>query len=872
MKQSPRLSLPLVLALSLFATTNCAIAQQSRSRGGLRNSSAVRDAFRAPAAAAAKSTVRVLVNGKSVALGCVVTKEGEVLTKASLVAKGDVSIRIGNGNTVSATRMGTDKQSDLMLLKASSGEYTPMEFAGASPPVGRMVAAPAENGEILGAGMVALEESPSLRSPKTGVAPVRMGVSLRSDDGGGVRVTQPVEPNEPAYRAGVRLGDVIKSIDGYKVNAREDVVRILRKHKPGDRIALRVDRNGESRKTDIRLAGFAIDQWGGGPFSKRRFDFPRVITHDITISRTLCGGPLVTSDGEVVGINIARALRIASYALPSEIVTGVLGRLRAQAARKATAGSSASKLPVPPAPQKVAAGKGVRQVGRTEPIVAAGVRGSLFLTNGDVPKAVIERFMDLARRQQAQVVVVSGEGDNDLVSEIEAVWKEKEGKSFDRIILASDDATNASEQLKKLEDATAVWVTASVPMKSMQNTKLAKALGKLRASGTIPLAMPMPMAATTHITDTSKPGLSILPDSIATTSESSAEAVAESFRENPHLVNYTFASGTCLFVRGRYLFAMGGTVKASFAPSTDWPEKTVVMEGRRLGDLTALRRFATRRNGPLFPPQKPEEPNVANGTLMIVGGGGMPKGLTEQFLKEAGGDEAVICIIPISMPASQVPERSRMGEYFTKLGAKEVHVLKQRTPEESDSKEVLDILKRTTGVWFGGGRQWRFIDAYEGTKAAQLMHDVLKRGGVIGGSSAGASIQGDYMARGNPLGPRDIMADGYESGLRFLKGVAIDQHFTQRNRLPDMSSLMKTYPQLLGIGIDETTAIIVKKNIAEVVGRNRVCFYDRRKPVSKDGPDFEPVKAGGKYDLVARKIIEQTDSDADSEPKSSASP
>ena len=143
---------------------------------------------------------------------------------------------------------------------------------------------------------------------------------------------------------------------------------------------------------------------------------------------------------------------------------------------------------------------------------------------------------------------------------------------------------------------------------------------------------------------------------------------------------------------------------------------------------------------------------------------------------------------------------------------------------------------------------------------------------MIGGSSAGASIQGDYMARGNPLGPRDIMADGYESGLRFLKGVAIDQHFTQRNRLPDMSSLMKTYPQLLGIGIDETTAIIVKKNIAEVVGRNRVCFYDRRKPVSKDGPDFEPVKAGGKYDLVARKIIEQTDSDADSEPKSSASP
>ncbi len=192
-----------------------------------------------------------------------------------------------------------------------------------------------------------------------------------------------------------------------------------------------------------------------------------------------------------------------------------------------------------------------------------------------------------------------------------------------------------------------------------------------------------------------------------------------------------------------------------------------------------------------------------------------------------------------------------------------MHVLKQRTPEESDSEEVLGILRRTTGIWFGGGRQWRFIDAYENTQAEKLMHDVLKRGGVIGGSSAGASIQGDYMARGNPLGPRDIMADGYENGLRFLKGVAIDQHFTQRNRLPDMTSLMEQYPQLLGIGIDETTAIVVKKGIAEVVGRNRVCFYDRRKPNPTEDRDYTAVKAGEKYDLVRREVLDDSSDDDD---------
>ena len=148
------------------------------------------------------------------------------------------------------------------------------------------------------------------------------------------------------------------------------------------------------------------------------------------------------------------------------------------------------------------------------------------------------------------------------------------------------------------------------------------------------------------------------------------------------------------------------------------------------------------------------------------------------------------------------------------------------------------------------------MDAYQGTEADALMHEVLQRGGVIAGSSAGASIQGEYMARGNPLGSEDIMANGYEAGLGFLKGVAIDQHFSQRNRFADLASLVDRYPQLLGIGLDESTALIVQKNIAEVVGKHRVCFYDRRKPKEKDLPDFTSVRTGGKYDLVERQVID----------------
>src|SRR5690606_7663818 len=114
------------------------------------------------------------------------------------------------------------------------------------------------------------------------------------------------------------------------------------------------------------------------------------------------------------------------------------------------------------------------------------------------------------------------------------------------------------------------------------------------------------------------------------------------------------------------------------------------------------------------------------------------------------------------------------------MGVESVGVLHGRHPEEIETPEQLAMLDEATGIWFGGGRQWRFVDAYEGTAIVDRFCDVLRRGGVIGGSSAGATIQGDYLVRGNPLGNTDMMADGYERGFAFLPGVAIDQHFAQR--------------------------------------------------------------------------------------------
>ncbi len=318
-------------------------------------------------------------------------------------------------------------------------------------------------------------------------------------------------------------------------------------------------------------------------------------------------------------------------------------------------------------------------------------------------------------------------------------------------------------------------------------------------------------------------------------------------------VGYQIGPDAILVVRGRLLRVRGkGTVTIHLAASTTRPARRIVLDAGKVQDLTSLRR-AARDRAYGFPPAKVRPPVVERGTLVIVGGGGMPAGLLGKFVALAGGKKAHIVILPTAMPDPLRPDR--IAGAFRRAGAAKVTELPGRTLADVESPASLAALKEATGIWFGGGRQWRFVDAYEGTKALPLMFDVLKRGGVIGGSSAGATIQVDYLALGGFFHNFDIMYEGYERGLGFLPGVAIDQHFAQRKRFADMTSLVKTFPQYLGIGIDEATAIVVRGSVAEVVGRGQTHFYDGTKPVEKGKPDHTSLGAGGRYDLKARRVL-----------------
>src|SRR5262249_48957034 len=175
-------------------------------------------------------------------------------------------------------------------------------------------------------------------------------------------------------------------------------------------------------------------------------------------------------------------------------------------------------------------------------------------------------------------------------------------------------------------------------------------------------------------------------------------------------------------------------------------------------DSPTLRKAALARTEAPFPPKDAAVPEVLGGALLIVGGGGMPADITKKFIDLAGGPESLIVVLPISMPDPLPPGMD--GRFLKRAGAKKVVVIKARELANVEDPKNLELLKKAGGVWFDGGRQWRFTDAYAGTRFEAELHEVLMRGGVIGGSSAGASIQGEYLCRGDPMGPNPIMCEG----------------------------------------------------------------------------------------------------------------
>ena len=237
------------------------------------------------------------------------------------------------------------------------------------------------------------------------------------------------------------------------------------------------------------------------------------------------------------------------------------------------------------------------------------------------------------------------------------------------------------------------------------------------------------------------------------------------------------------------------------------------------------------------------------GSLIVIGGGTVTPEIWDRFVELAGGKDAQIVVITNASgeeddyhTTALVELRNRLNYSFsvTRMHLKDI--------AEANDPEKIAPLKTASGIFFTGGRQWRISEVYLNTLAHQEMWNLLQRGGVIAGSSAGASIQGSFLWRGDTLGPNILIGD-HTQGLGFMKRTAIDQHILVRNRQHDLQNFIKAAPDYIGIGIDESTAIEVHGDTFTVIGKSYVAIHH------KGLEDFIFLRPGQQYDLKGLQII-----------------
>ncbi len=226
----------------------------------------------------------------------------------------------------------------------------------------------------------------------------------------------------------------------------------------------------------------------------------------------------------------------------------------------------------------------------------------------------------------------------------------------------------------------------------------------------------------------------------------------------------------------------------------------------------------------------PADDAPLKGSLVIVGGGGMPDSVRKAFVDLAGGTKAKIVVVPTA--SSSGDDKSEHDSYLAPWRPWKPAALKlvhTRSREKANDKAFCDDIRQATGVWFSGGDQSRIMEAYAGTEFERELRALLDRGGVIGGTSAGAAIMTEVMISGGATKAET------GKGFGFLKGAVVDQHFLRRSRINRLVGVLADHRDLIGIGIDEGTAFIRQGETWSVKGDSFVLAI-------AVGPDGKPSR------------------------------
>lgn len=294
-------------------------------------------AFRPVVAQPSEYTVRVRCDGKDAAFGTIIESNGYILTKASEMF-GKITVKTKDGAEHDAKIVGKNEDYDLVMLKVDASGLPIVEWRdSALATVGKWVASPGISENPIAVGVISVAKRKLVfgdQPPKTALNPNTgfLGVGLAPGEGG-AKITA-VNPGTPAFKAGLKPNDVVYELAGKPILDDEALRDAIQRYKANDTILLKVKRGDEEielkatlGKIDPKMLGNPQERMGGD-LSKRRGQFPFILQHDTVLKPQDCGGPLVDLDGKTVGINIARAGRTESYAIPAEEVQKLLNDLK----------------------------------------------------------------------------------------------------------------------------------------------------------------------------------------------------------------------------------------------------------------------------------------------------------------------------------------------------------------------------------------------------------------------------------------------------------------------------------------------------------------------------------------------------------------
>ena len=253
----------------------------------------------------------------------------------------------------------------------------------------------------------------------------------------------------------------------------------------------------------------------------------------------------------------------------------------------------------------------------------------------------------------------------------------------------------------------------------------------------------------------------------------------------------------------------------------------------------------------------------SKGKLIIIGGGSIPDSLFTFFANDCGGKDQLVVYIPTATEDEDFIQKGEHLLKFSSRGFTNLATIHTRNKKEADAPKNIALMRQAKGLFFGGGDQDLIAAAYGGTKLYDEFIALLDRGGVIMGTSAGATIMGSLLIGGDAR--KDLTKPyTFQPAFSFMQNTAIDQHVLARNRQFDLIPVIENNPNTLGVGLDESTAMMVEAGKFKIWGPSYAMIYDpedwkiQEKQWGRVVKPFKMMSSGETFNLVTRKITAST--------------